>query len=211
MDDKSLKHDPRNARRHTGRNRELIRQSLEELGAFRSIAVDGDDIIRAGNGVFEQAQELGLKVRVVEAAPDELIAVKRPDLRGAAAERAALYDNRTAELSEWDVDVLSLLQNQEPETIHGVFEPGVLEAMVFEAGQIAEVARETAEERKSNNMAAFIDRDQVRIRPVLVASNLATFEKAIRATGVENRAEALLKLCTFYLENQHDPKTADEG
>lgn len=74
--------DPRNARRHPDANKAVIRQSLEEVGAFRSIAVDGDGVIRAGNGVFEQAQALGLKVRVVDAAPDELIAVKRADLRG---------------------------------------------------------------------------------------------------------------------------------
>lgn len=80
----------------------MIRASLEEVGPFRSIAIDGDGIVRAGNGVYEQAQALGLKVREVEAAPDELIAVKRPDLRGKQAERAAQWDNRAGETSEWD-------------------------------------------------------------------------------------------------------------
>lgn len=86
----ALKLDPRNARLHGERNKSVIRQSLEEVGAFRSIAVDGDNVIRAGNGVFEQAQQLGLRVRVIEAQPDELIAVKRKDLRGKRAERAAV-------------------------------------------------------------------------------------------------------------------------
>ena len=57
-------------RRHPRRNQELIRRSLEEVGPFRSIALDGDGIVRAGNGVLEQAQALGLKVRVVEAKAD---------------------------------------------------------------------------------------------------------------------------------------------
>jgi DNA modification methylase len=102
-----LKSDPRNARKHPEKNRELIRNSLKEIGPFRSIAVDGDGIVRAGNGVFEEAKEMGLKVRVVDAAPDELIAVKRADIKGKKAERAALLDNRASETSEWDEDVLA--------------------------------------------------------------------------------------------------------
>lgn len=113
--------DPRNARLHPKENQEMIRKSLEEVGAFRSIAIDGDNIIRAGNGVFEQAQQLGLKVKVVEAAPDELIAVKRPDLTGEKAERAAMYDNRTGELSEWDADVLLWLKDNEPQVVDSLF------------------------------------------------------------------------------------------
>lgn len=66
-----LKLDPKNARRHPEKNKALIRQSLEDVGAFRSIGVDGDGIIRAGNGVFEQAQKLGMKVRVIDAKPGE--------------------------------------------------------------------------------------------------------------------------------------------
>lgn len=106
MSRKGLTPDPKNARRHPDRNKELIRQSLEEVGPFRSIGVDGEGIIRAGNGVYEQAQALGLKVREVEAAPDELIAVVRPDLKGEKAQRAALWDNRAGETSEWDNEVL---------------------------------------------------------------------------------------------------------
>lgn len=102
-----LKHDPRNARLHPDRNKEQIRQSLEDVGPFRSIAVDGDNIVRAGNGVFEQATELGMKVRVIDAKPDELIAVRRPDLKGKRAVKAALYDNAAGETSEWDEEVLA--------------------------------------------------------------------------------------------------------
>jgi hypothetical protein len=112
MSRKGLIPDPRNARRHPQRNQDLIRQSLEEVGPFRSIGVDGEGIIRAGNGVYEQAQALGLKVREVEAAPDELIAVVRPDLKGEKAQRAALLDNRTGETSEWDSEVLKELAEE---------------------------------------------------------------------------------------------------
>jgi DNA modification methylase len=118
----NLKFDPRNARRHGEDNKKLIRQSLEEVGAFRSIAVDGEDIVRAGNGVFEQARELGLKVRVIEAAPDELIAVKRPDLVGDKAERAAILDNRAGELAEWDAAVLQVIKSENPTAVEGLWD-----------------------------------------------------------------------------------------
>lgn len=109
---KNLKLDPTNARRHPQRNKAMIRQSLEEIGGFRSIGVDGENIVRAGNGVFQQAQELGLKVRIIDAKPDELIAVRRLDLSGKKAIRAALLDNRTSETSEWDTEILAALDKE---------------------------------------------------------------------------------------------------
>jgi len=99
-----LRPDPRNARLHSDRNKATIRQSLEAIGGGRSILVDGDNIIRAGNGVYEQAQALGLSVRVVDAKRDELIAVRRPDLKGKEAIRAAALDNLAADSSAYDYD-----------------------------------------------------------------------------------------------------------
>ena len=61
-----IKLDPRNYRIHGEENKSLIRKSLTECGAGRSILVDKNDIVIAGNGVYEQAQELGLKVRVID-------------------------------------------------------------------------------------------------------------------------------------------------
>jgi hypothetical protein len=98
--------DPQNARLHPDRNKQLIRESLEQVGAFRSIAIDGDNIVRAGNGVWEAAQELGLKLRVIDAGADEIIGVRRPDLTGDKATLAAVYDNRTGETSVWNLETL---------------------------------------------------------------------------------------------------------
>lgn len=116
-----LRFDPRNARLHPDRNKQVIRQSLEEVGPFRSIAVDGDDIVRAGNGVLEQAQGLGIKVKVIDAKPDELIAVRRKDLRGKLAERAAILDNRAGELAEWDPQVIAELAQSNPSALEGLW------------------------------------------------------------------------------------------
>ena len=62
------------------------------------------DIVIAGNGVYEQAQELGLKVRVIESDGTELIAIKRTDLSTKDEKRKllALADNRASDSSQFN-------------------------------------------------------------------------------------------------------------
>lgn len=106
--DDKIKFDPNNYRVHGDKNKRLIRKSLEECGAGRSILLDKDDVIIAGNGVFEQAQGLGLKVRVIESDGSELIAIKRKDLSTSDEKRKllALADNYTSDTSEFDIDAI---------------------------------------------------------------------------------------------------------
>ena len=103
-----LKLDPHNYRIHTDKNKRLIQKSLVECGAGRSILFDNEDCIIAGNGVYEQAQELGLKVRVIESDGKELIAIKRTDLKTDDARRKALAlaDNYTSDTSVFDVEAI---------------------------------------------------------------------------------------------------------
>jgi hypothetical protein len=131
--DTKLHPDPKNARRRTDRGRKMIESSLKEVGAFRSIAVDADGIIRAGNGVAEAAKKLGMKIRIVKGKSDELIAIQRDDLRGKRAERAALFDNRTGELSVWDPDILSGFQT---DMIKGIFEIDEIQNLVADITMI---------------------------------------------------------------------------
>lgn len=85
-----IKLDPKNYRVHGEKNKAIIRKSLEDCGAGRSILLDGDDVVIAGNGVYEQAQALGLPVRVIESDGRELIAIKRTDLKTEDDKRRAL-------------------------------------------------------------------------------------------------------------------------
>lgn len=100
--------DHRNYRKHGEENKRVIKKSLEELGAGRSILVDSEGEIIAGNGVFEQAQELGIPVRIIETDGAELIAVKRKDLAtdDERRKRLALADNAASDTSEWAQDLL---------------------------------------------------------------------------------------------------------
>ena len=104
----NLKFDKRNYRKHNEKNKKLIRKSLEECGTGRSIIVDSNDEIIAGNGVYEQAKAMNIPVKVVETDGTELIAVKRTDLKTSDDKRIklAILDNSTADSSEMDYALL---------------------------------------------------------------------------------------------------------
>lgn len=106
-----LKPDQHNANMGTSRGKELLAQSIKELGAGRSILVDKDGNVIAGNKTLEAAQNAGLKVRIIPTNRDELVVVQRQDLdltnSAGEARRLAYLDNRVAELDlQWDAEKL---------------------------------------------------------------------------------------------------------
>jgi site-specific DNA-methyltransferase (adenine-specific) len=95
----SLIPDPTNARQHDARNLNAIVGSLKLFGQRKPIVVTGANVIVAGNGTVEAAKELGWQ---------EIMIVRTPkDWSPEQIKAYALADNRTAELAEWDVKVLS--------------------------------------------------------------------------------------------------------
>ena len=104
-----IKLDKRNYRKHSERNKQLINKSLKDLGAGRSILIDNQNEIIAGNGVFEQARELNIPVKIIETDGTELIAIKRNDLATTDRKRQelAVMDNSASDSSEFDLELLS--------------------------------------------------------------------------------------------------------
>lgn len=104
----NIKFDKRNYRKHNEKNKKLIKKSLEECGTGRSIIVDSNEEIIAGNGVYEQAKAMNIPVKVIETDGTELIAVKRTDLKTGDEKRTklAILDNSTADSSEMDYALL---------------------------------------------------------------------------------------------------------
>lgn len=96
--------DKKNYRKHSDQNKKRIRKSLTECGAGRSVLVDKDGCLIAGNGVYEQAEKMGIKTRVVETDGTELVVVKRTDIGTDDPKRKtlALADNVTSDNVEWD-------------------------------------------------------------------------------------------------------------
>lgn len=105
----TIKFDKRNYRKHSDKNKDLINKSLKECGAGRSIVIDNEDNIIAGNGIYEQAQKLGLKTKVIETDGSELVVVKRTDLQTNDDKRKqlAVMDNSTSDSSEFDFELLN--------------------------------------------------------------------------------------------------------
>ena len=104
-----IKFDKRNYRKHSEQNKNRIKKSLKECGAGRSVLVDADDTLIAGNGVFEQAQAMGIPTRVIETDGTELVVVKRTDLRTDDDKRKllAMAYNATSDNVEWDMETLN--------------------------------------------------------------------------------------------------------
>lgn len=102
----SVKFDGRNYRKHGDRNRKLIRKSLDELGAGRSIVIDAEGEIIGGNGVFEAWGDRPIKV--IESDGSELVVVQRTDLKTDDEKRKklAIMDNSTSDTSTWDMSLL---------------------------------------------------------------------------------------------------------
>lgn len=110
---KDLKYDKRNARKHSSRNIEMIQKSLKEVGTGRSIVIDEGNNILAGNGTVESFTKNGkTKIKIIDSDGDTLIAVRRKGLTEEEKKKLSLFDNRTAEIADWDVDILKELEQE---------------------------------------------------------------------------------------------------
>ena len=94
----SIQPDPENARKHSTRNLEAIAGSLNTFGQRRPLVV-WDGYVIAGNGTLEAAKSLGWTQIDITRVP--------PDWTHEQARAYALADNRTAELAEWDSEILA--------------------------------------------------------------------------------------------------------
>lgn len=88
--------DKDNARKHTDKNISTIVASLQRFGQQKPIVIDQHNVVRAGNGSLQAAKKLGWQT----------IACYRSELTGAELKAYAVADNRTAELAEWDDEIL---------------------------------------------------------------------------------------------------------
>lgn len=108
----TLSFDPENARRRTQRSAQMIRDSLCNYGVGRSIAIDEQDQLLAGEGTVRAALENGITdVLIVEPPPGTLVAVRMTGLTKEQKAGYALADNRSSDLSVFDGATLQELSN----------------------------------------------------------------------------------------------------
>lgn len=125
----------------------MIAGSLRDVGTGRSVVIDENNVLMAGNGVVQAASEVGItRVRVIEAAGDELIAVRRSGLTEEQKRALAIADNRAAELAEWnypqlEADIAAGLDLQPywtPEEVAKMKPPEFLPTPAEEQGRLDE-------------------------------------------------------------------------
>ena len=106
--------DDLNANKGTEYGQHLIEKSFRELGAGRSILLDKNNKIIAGNKSTETAVAIGLKdVIIVETDGTKLVAVKRTDvdIDSEQGRNLALADNATSKANlAWDEENLAVIK-----------------------------------------------------------------------------------------------------
>ena len=155
----ALVQDDKNANRGTEQGDALIAESLRDYGAGRSVLLDANNKLIAGNKTAKNAAKAGIrKVLVVETDGDCLIAHKRRDLdmdNGSKARELALADNVATEVSlNWDAQVLDRLEAEgvavsrffSPERLDGLRETSSLD-LDNAGGMSKEEAHRTLAER----------------------------------------------------------------
>lgn len=117
-----LRLDPDNERVHSERNLAAVAASLSRFGQQKPVIAGADLLVRAGNGMVQAARSLGW----------EELAVYITGLEGNEAAAYRVADNRTSDLSFWDMEKLTeQLQQFQAEG------DGLLEAVGWDEGELA--------------------------------------------------------------------------
>lgn len=184
-----LRANPRNVRSHNRRNIDAIKASLARFGQQKPIVIGADGVVYAGNGTLEAAKELGWKK----------LSCVRTTLSEREAEAYGIADNRLNELSDWDVEML--------QGVLADLDDVALEVTGFDDPELGELFAPAAEASGlSDSRTKRIGKQNApTVRIVLRVEDVAEVERALAATGLMNRAQALLEICKAYEERQLDP------
>lgn len=202
--------DPSNPNKDSARSRRLIRQSIERSGAGRSLVADRDDMFIAGNQTVAEAAAAGITdVIEIETEGDVLIVHKRKDLDldgdDGRARDLSYSDNRVTDFREWRAEQIAADLDAGFDFEH-LFRGDELDDLFAAAD--TEVAVGAAVERGVQGGRLTGERGK-QIKPVLYVDEIALFERALRATGIDNRGKAVLEICRAYLAGKGEGDEAE--
>lgn len=108
--------DDKNNNKGTEFGNHLIEKSIQKFGAGRSILIDKNNRIIAGNKTIENATSVGIeKLIIVETTGDTVVAVKRTDINldSTIGREMALADNATAKANiKWDEEQIKAITEE---------------------------------------------------------------------------------------------------
>lgn len=193
--------DPNNPNKGSERGRRIIRESLAQDGPGRSAVASADDVLLIGNQTAAVAEDMGITdVIEVEAPPNALVVVKRPDVQygDEKARRLRVADNRAADFHAYDYGTLEL--DAMDGLLDGLFRDDELLDLRLDLDVDAEVNAAVDGAEEGGEGGSRLKKDVRRaVKAVLYAPQVDVFERALRATGIVNRGEALIAICTAYL------------
>ncbi len=187
------------------RGQEMIDASYRQHGAGRSWLADKERRLIEGNHSQVGALEAGIEeVWEIEAPPDVQVVVVRPDLDledpDTGARELSIGANRSAQASI-SFDVEQLLKAEEGGADLNTFWRDDELDDLFQAHEV-ETAIETELEanQEENTQKRKLGERKKQVKPVLYVEMVETFEQALRATGISNRGQALIRVCEVFLE-----------
>jgi hypothetical protein len=150
----NLTPDAENPRIHNPRNLSMIEESLLQAGAGRSVVADRKGRLINGNGVVEAAAAAGMEDAIyVYTNGTKLLVHVRTDLDLETDKQARLLsmlDNRSAELSKWDTDILAGLSDSN--LLGKVFNEDELRRIISDTEPVA-AGSSAAQPASSGNVA----------------------------------------------------------
>ncbi len=147
-----------NANKGTEYGQHLVEESLRRFGAGRSILIDKNNRIIAGNKTIENAANIGLEnIIIVETDGKQIVAVKRTDidLDSAQGRELAIADNASAKANiswdqeniekiqeQWDIDPADwgIAEFEEPATPPGPDKKEISTRLIVECGDVTKLS-----------------------------------------------------------------------
>ena len=194
----------RNANRHTPRGLGMLDKSMADNGFIGAMTSAADGEIFDGSARLETAYDrFGEEIEpiVINADGTRPIIVVRTDIPSAdhpKAKKLSIAANRIPAVDlDWDPEVLMDMIIEDVD-ISDLFFDGELEEIAESNKEVEAEPAELNLTRKSlNKKAGFV-------KVVLSNVEVSVFEKALAATGIGSRSDALIKICEDFLNGSTD-------
>lgn len=192
-----------NSNRHTARGMEALGNAMSEVGYVVPVTVAADGEALDGSARLEKAfEKFGDEALIIKHDGTRPVVMVREDIPNAQtplAKKLAISANRIGQLDlDWDTEQI-LADMRDGLDLGNLWNEAELGEMIEDA-LLAEAIANSLTEPVNQSEDRKLGDKRKQIKPVLYVDELATFEKAITATGNPNRGHAIIQICQDYLD-----------